>query len=106
MPIDKENDLITSNCNILFWSDSILFELFSCFALSWIKGVAGSNIIISSSFIDAFGFSKELFMFDICSIPEGSFWLQHYINFYIRYIFILRLLHPFFFFENLKTNFK
>jgi len=105
VPIDNENDLITSNCNILFWSDSILFELFSCLALSWIKGVAGSNIIISSSFIDAFGFSKELFMFDICSIPEGSFWLQHYINFYIRYIFILRLLHPFFF-ENLKTKFK
>jgi len=59
-----------------------LLELFSGLDISGIKGVAGSNIIMSSSFIDAFGFSKELFIFDICSIPEGSFWLQHYINFY------------------------
>ena len=67
---------------MVFWPGPLLFKLFSGLDISGIKGVAGSNIIISSSFIDAFGFSKELFMFDICSIPEGSFWLQHYINFY------------------------
>ena len=80
VPFDNENEFKTSNCKIKFdGSDFNILKLLSFSVWSDIKGVAGSKIIISSSFNEAFWLSKELFILDICSNPVWSFWLQHYI---------------------------
>ena len=107
-PFDKEKEFNTSNCRIIF-DDSDLIILLLLFSFSDgfnIKGVTGSNNIISSSFKEAFW---PFSILEIYSNPDCSFWLQHYI-YYIIFIYInniktlkLRLLHPFLFFGNFKN---
>ena len=87
-PFDKEKEFNTSNCRIIFDdSDLIIWLLFSFSDRFDIKGVTGSNKIISSSFKEAFW---PFSILEIYSNPDGPFWLQHYI--YIIYNLYIKIL--------------